>query len=214
MARTGYLFALIRRGDNFHTRLVNWAKIILPLIALGLLSTVFLLSQKAEITDTIPFADVDLVQRAHDQGATNPSFAGVTTGGEEVSFRARSVRPDPQDASRILADIATASMRLNGGGVVDIVAARGAADQSRRTALLEGDVQVTTTTGYELRTDAINARFDTLFAETPGPVSGTGPPGSLNAGRMILTSDPETGMANLQFTDGVKLIYKPAKPKE
>ena len=37
------------------------------------------------------------------------------------------------------------------------------------TARLEGDVQVTTTTGYDIRTDAIDARFDTLFAETPGP---------------------------------------------
>ena len=31
---------------------------------------------------------------------------------------------------------------------------------------------------------------------------------------MILTSDPETGAANLQFTDGVKLVYKPPKSKE
>lgn len=205
---------MIRRGDNFHTRLVNWAKIILPLVALGLLSTVFLLSQKADISDAIPYTEVDLAQRAHDQGATNPSFAGVTTGGEEISFRAASVRPDPEDVGRLLADTATAKLRLNGGGTVDIAAQRGAADAAQKTARLEGDVRVSTTTGYDLRTDAIDTRFDTLFAETPGPVSGTGPPGELSAGRMILTSDPDTGAANLQFTDGVKLIYKPAKPKE
>jgi len=205
---------LIRRGDNFHTRLVNWAKVILPLVALGLLSTVFLLSKKADLSSTIPFADVDLVQRAQDQGATNPSFAGVASGGEQISFRAASVWPDPADGELLLADTAAASLRLNGGGVVDIVALRGQASQSRMTARLEGDVQVTTTTGYDIRTDAIDTRFDTLYAETPGPVTGTGPPGVLNAGRMILTSDPKTGTANLQFTDGVKLIYKPAKPKE
>jgi len=205
---------LIRRADNLHTRLVNWAKIILPLIALGLLSTVFLLSQKADLSDTIPFADMDLVQRAHDQGATNPSFAGVASGGEQILFRANSVRPDPADRELLRAESAVASLRLNGGGVVDIAALRGAASSSGVAARLEGDVQVTTTTGYDIRTEAIDARFDTLFAETPGPVSGTGPPGALNAGRMILTSDPETGAANLQFTDGVKLVYKPAKPKE
>lgn len=205
---------MIRRADNFHTRLVNWAKIILPLIALGLLSTVFLLSQKADLSDTIPFADMDLVQRAHDQGATNPSFAGVASGGEQILFRANSVRPDPADRELLRAESAAASLRLNGGGVVDIAALRGAASSSGVAARLEGDVQVTTTTGYDIRTEAIDARFDTLFAETPGPVSGTGPPGALNAGRMILTSDPETGAANLQFTDGVKLVYKPAKPKE
>lgn len=205
---------MIRRGDNFHTRLVNWAKIILPLVALGLLSTIFLLSQKVDLSDRIPFADVDLAQRAHDQGATNPSFAGVTLGGEEISFRASSVRPDPDDRERVLAQNAAATLRLNGGGVVDIAALRGEANQLRMTARLEGDVQVITTTGYDIRTEAIDTRFDTLFAETPGPVSGTGPPGALSAGRMILMSDPETGAAHLQFTDGVKLVYNPAKSKD
>ena len=101
---------MIRRGDNLHTRLVNWAKIILPLVALGLLSTVFLMSRKADISDTIPFAEVDLAQRAHDQGATNPSFAGVASGGEQILFRAASVRPDPDDRELVLAETATASL--------------------------------------------------------------------------------------------------------
>jgi len=205
---------LIRRGDNFHTRLVNWAKIILPLVALGLLSTVFLISRKADISDRVPYADVDLVQRAQDQGATNPSFAGVASGGEQILFRAASVRPDPEDRELVLADTAAASLRLNGGGVIDIVGQRGQASQTRKTARLEGDVQVTTTTGYNIRTEAIETRFDTLFAETPGPVTGTGPVGALDAGRMVLTSDPETGAANLQFTDGVKLVYNPPNTKE
>ncbi|SEK79582.1 LPS export ABC transporter periplasmic protein LptC [Roseovarius nanhaiticus] len=205
---------MIRRGDNLHTRLVNWAKIILPLVALGLLSTVFLISRKADISDTIPFAEVDLAQRAHDQGVTNPSFAGVASGGEQILFRAASVRPDPEDRELVLAETAKASLRLNGGGVVDITGQRGQASQIRKTARLEGDVQVITTTGYDIRTDAIDTRFDTLFAETPGPITGTGPAGALDAGRMILTSDPETGAANLQFTDGVKLVYNPPKSKE
>lgn len=205
---------MIRRGDNLHTRLVNWAKIILPLVALGLLSTVFLISRKADISDTIPFAEVDLAQRAHDQGVTNPSFAGVASGGEQILFRAASVRPDPDDRELVLAETAKASLRLNGGGVVDITGQRGQASQIRKTARLEGDVQVITTTGYDIRTDAIDTRFDTLFAETPGPITGTGPAGALDAGRMILTSDPETGAANLQFTDGVKLVYNPPKSKE
>lgn len=205
---------MIRRGDNFHTRLVNWAKIILPLVALGLLSTLFLLSDKVDISDKIPYADVDLVQRAQDQGATKPSFAGVTSGGEAVSFRAATVRPDPNDQELLLAETAAASLILNGGGVVDIKSSHGAANQSRMTARLEGDVRFTTTTGFDIRTDAIDARFDTLFAETAGAITGTGPPGKLDAGRMILTSDPYTGDANLRFTDGVKLVYMPPTAKD
>lgn len=205
---------MIRKSDNLYSWFVNWAKIILPLVALGLLSTVFLLSKKVDVSDQVRVTDVDLTQRAHDQGATNPSFAGVMTGGEEVSFRATTVRPDPSDRERLLAETAAASLLLNGGGVVDITAKKGEANQSQMTARLEGDVRVVTTTGYDIRTDIIDARIDTLFAETAGPVSGTGPPGTLNAGRMTLTSDPETGNAHLRFTDGVKVIYMPAKSKD
>ncbi|HEY9040504.1 MAG TPA: LPS export ABC transporter periplasmic protein LptC [Roseovarius sp.] len=205
---------MIRRGDNFHTRLVNWAKVILPLVALGLLSTLFLLSRKVDLTDPIPVVDVDLAQRAHDQGATNPSFAGVASGGEEVTFLAQSVRPDPADRDILFAEKAQAKLRLNGGGVIDITSQRGTANQAEMTALLEGDVRFETTTGYDIRTDSITTRFSTLYAETPGEITGTGPPGDLSAGRMLLTSDPKTGAAHLQFTDGVKLIYMPAKPKD
>lgn len=205
---------MIRRGDNPHTRLVNWAKIILPLVALGLLSTLFLLSRKVDLSDQIPISDVDLTQRAHDQGVTNPSFAGVTMGGEEVSFRAQSVRPDPADRDILLAERAQAKLTLNGGGVVDISSLRGTTNQAEMTAQLDGNVRFVTTTGYDILTESITTRFSTLYAETPGEIVGTGPPGDLRAGRMVLTSDPETGAANLRFTDGVKLIYMPAKPED
>lgn len=205
---------MIYAGDNLHTRLVNWAKIILPLVALGLLSTLFLLSHKVDLDDGIPISGVDLVQRAHDQGATNPSFSGVTPGGEEVSFRAQSARPAPADRDVLLAEAVRARIALNGGGVIDMSARHGTTNQADRTTRLDGDVRFKTSTGYDIRTDSINTRFDTLYAETPGAVTGTGPAGDLSAGRMLLTSDPSTGAAHLRFTQGVKLIYMPAKPED
>lgn len=205
---------MIRRGDNFHSRLVNWAKIILPLVALGLLSTLFLLSRKVDLNNQIPVADVDLAQRAHDQGATNPNFAGVTPRGEEISFQAQTVRPDLSDPDILLADGAQAKLSLNGGEEVDITSRSGTANQAQMTATLEGDVLFETTTGYVMRTDSIDTSLTTLYAESPGTVTGTGPPGDLTAGRMLLTSDPDTGIAHLRFTNGVKLIYLPAKSKD
>ncbi|MDO5757831.1 MAG: LPS export ABC transporter periplasmic protein LptC [Rhodobacterales bacterium] len=205
---------MIFRGDNFHTRLVNWAKIILPLVALGLLSTLFLLSRKVDLNNQMPVADVDLAQRAHDQGATNPNFAGVTPTGEEILFQAQSVRPDLQNPDLYLADEAQARLSLNGGGEVDITSRSGIANQAEMMATLEGDVLFETTTGYVMRTDSIDTALTTLYAETPGAVTGTGPPGDLSAGRMLLTSDPDTGIAHLRFTQGVKLIYIPAKSKD
>lgn len=200
--------------DNFHSRLVAWMKIILPLAALGLLSTLFLLSRKVDLTTTIPFSQVDLEQRAQDQGATNPSFSGVATGGEQINFRAASVRPDPDRPERMLAEDVQAVLGLTNGTVIDIASERGEVDQEFLTANLSGNVRVITTTGYDIRTDRLNAEFDTLRAETPGPVVGTGPPGDLTAGRMILTQHGDSEVLHLLFTDGVKLVYKPGEKKE
>jgi len=200
--------------ENFHSRLVAWMKIILPMAALGLLSTLFLFSRSVDLNDPIPFTKIDLEQRAHDQGATNPTFAGVSTGGEQVSFEADIVRPVASNPDRLIAERVRAELKLTNGTVIDIVSNRGESNQADFSAMLDGDVRVTTTTGYDIRSDKLMAEFDTLYVETPGPVEGTGPPGDLTAGRMILSTDPKTDTAHLVFTDGVKLVYIPPQTKD
>lgn len=196
------------RGDEFYTRFVGWMKVILPLVALGLLSTLFLLSKTVDTTGDLPFAEVDLEQRAQDQGATNPSFAGVAPDGEQMNFRASTVRPDPKRPDYVLAETVTANLILNGGGVINITGDRGEANQDLMVARLAGNVRIVTSTGYDLRTEQLNGAFETLTVLAPGQVTGNGPPGDLEAGRMQLTSNEETGSIHLVFTDGVKLIYK------
>lgn len=199
--------------DNFYSRLVAWMKIILPLTALGLLSTLFLISRHIDPTKSIPIAEIDLEQRAQDQGATNAAFAGVTGGGDEVMITAETARPSPDNPRLINAEDVTATMQLVSGTVVTVTSDRGNMDQSDLDASLIGNVNIDTTTGYKVTTERLDARLDVLHAETPGPVSGVGPPGDLTAGRMVLTGDEETGQAHLVFTDGVKLVYTP-QPSE
>ncbi len=200
-------------GD-FYSQLVAWMKIILPLAALGLLSTLFLISRTIDPTQQPPKVEVDLEQRAHDQGATKPSFAGVTSGGDEVAFLAERARPDPGDPERLIADDVSSELRLVGGTVIDITADHADMHQSRYTASMEGRVNMVTTTGYTLTTERLNTRFDILYAATPGPVQGSGPPGDITAGRMVLTSNQDTGDAEMVFTDGVNLIYQPNNPED
>ncbi|WP_235862276.1 LPS export ABC transporter periplasmic protein LptC [Roseovarius litorisediminis] len=189
-------------------------KIILPLAALGLLSTLFLISRNFDPTKSVPVAQIDLERRAHEQGATNPVFAGVTSSGDQVMFRAKSAQPDQSDPAHLKAKVVTAQMKLIAGTVIDITSESADMNQERGTADLEGNVHITTTTGYVVDTDYLKTRIDLLYAETPGPVSGNGPPGDLAAGRMVLKTDEISGEPQLLFTDGVKLLYKPGKSKE
>lgn len=183
-------------------------KIILPIAALGLLSTLFLISQSVDPTKSIPMVELDLEQRAQDQGATNAAFSGVTRGGDEIMLTAVSARPSQDNPVLIEATDVNAQLNLTSSAMIDIVSKAAHLNQSDNTASLQGDVQIKTTTGYDIRTGHLNVDFNILHAESPGPVFGVGPPGELSAGRMILTNSEETGTAHLVFTERVKVIYK------
>ena len=105
--------------EDFYSQLVAWMKIILPVAALGLLSTLFLISRTVDPTRQPITSQIDLEQRAHDQGITRPSFAGVTRDGDQVRFEAARARPDLDDPEHLIAEDITAELRLFGGGVVD-----------------------------------------------------------------------------------------------
>ena len=68
---------------------------------------------------------------------------------------------------------------------------------------------VETTSGYILTTDALESRIQRLDLRSDGAVNGRTPFGTLEAGRMELTTDSATNDAHLLFKDGVKLIYDP-----
>lgn len=198
-------------GDNFHSRFVAWMKIILPLVALGLLSTLFLISRSIDPTASIPFADIDLEQRAQDQGATNPSFAGVSSSGDQIRFHANYMLPDPEDDGRLKADGLSAQLTLNQGGVIEIEADYGKLIQKERQAILTGNVEIQTSDNYKITTERLETRYDELQVMSPGTVHAQGPLGTLEAGRMVLSRQGKDAPAELVFNGGVKVIYTPVK---
>ena len=74
--------------DNLHSRLVRVLKIALPLIALLLLSTLFLFSRKINPEDAIPYASVDVDDRLRLRlaagGRGRRRLLGLRFGAEEL----------------------------------------------------------------------------------------------------------------------------------
>ena len=60
-----------------------------------------------------------------------------------------------------------------------------------------------------METGALTSDLDSTRAETDGRVTGSGPLGDLEAGRLRVLPDGEGGQVQMFFTDGVKLIYQP-----
>lgn len=196
--------------ENLHSRVVAWLKILLPVAALGLLSTLFLLSRSNEPADSIPFAKADLTQRAAEEGMTDASFSGATMRGDMVQFSAATMRPDPVDNRQFLAQAVSSRIALAGGGVINLTATSAQTDGGAVHVVLDEGVVLSSSTGYDITTDQIRADMSMPYLETAGEVVGRGPAGDFTAGKMQLSAPNGTGDAQLLFTQGVRLIYHPA----
>lgn len=197
-----------------HTRVVGWLKVALPLAALAILSTLFLLSRRIEPPDDLPFAQVELEDRARRQQITRPSLSGATDNGDLVEVSAAEVQPDAVNPERVTASDVQARIEFHDGGEMRVRSDSALFDRAEGRAELSGDVVVATATGQEIRTGKLDIALDTLEVEAPGEVRSSGPEGNLVAGGMRVTGGTEGNDVQLVFTGGVKLVYEPQRSED
>ena len=196
--------------DDTYSRTVARAKIALPLIALGLLSTLFMFSRDMETFQPIPWSEADIEAFARDSRVTGPRYTGMTPDGAALSVSARVARPDPDDERTIRAEALNTLVETADGLRVEIAAGQGAFRNNGRHTTLSGGVTAQTSTGYSIRTGEIILDLDGVLMRAQTPVTAESPLGRLNAGGMTLNaSDDEKQSYVLVFNGGVKLIYTP-----
>jgi lipopolysaccharide export system protein LptC len=196
--------------DNPYSRAVAVAKLLLPLVALGILSTLFLFSRNGQQGDPIVPSDISVMDLAREQRLGAPTYSGVTAAGVRVSVSAEALRPDPQEPKVIHGTEISASVRTPAGYAYQLSAATGRIDDDEGYTTLDGGVVIQTSDRYVISTDAARVATDMTRLEAPNEVEADGPMGHLTAGSMVLTGDPEGGTdALLVFKDGVRLLYRP-----
>ena len=196
--------------DNNYSRFVAFTKVILPIIALGILSTLFLFSRNIDPTQSIPFADVDIEGLAREQRIGAPNYAGVTDDGAAISVTATTARPFEGNVKVISATDVTTIIEDSTGGRIDMTAASGMIDSEQQQVTLGGGVQILTSTGFTINTTGLTAALDETSMVSDGRITATGPLGSLTAGQMVLERQNSSEDAHLLvFKGGVKLIYDP-----
>ena len=193
--------------DNIYSQFVAWSKILLPLAALALLSTLFLFSRSPiPDEDSIPFADIE--QIARDQRISSPRFAGVATDGSIVTVTADSARPGSPDGGL---DITRPEARIEttAGTTVLLRAGSGTIDPSGRDARLSGLAQIETSTGYQMETTGLTADLEQGRVESDGPLEARAPYGELTAGKLIIETPEGADSQLILFNEGVRLVYRP-----
>lgn len=197
------------RITDRHTKLVKLLKVALPLVALALLSTIFLVSRTARTDDAIPYSTVDVQGRAMDPRLTAPTWSGLTSDGSRLNISAAEARLPaegrPARISALRADLVTPD-----GVTTHMQSTAGLYDDTRQSVTFSGPVRVNTSAGYDIRMTEATAELDRAHVTGVGPVTAQAPMGQLTAGGMTLNrTEGGDGNYRLDFTGGVKLIYTP-----
>ena len=196
--------------DNSYSRFVAWTKVILPVVALGILSTLFLFPRNIDPSQSIPYAEVDVEELAQNQRIGAPNYAGVTEDGSAISITAKYARPDTENPKRINATELTTILEDANGGRIDMIAGDGIIDSEQQIISLRGGVQITTSTGFTIDTSAIVARLDETSIVSEGQITARGPLGLIDAGKMVLKTQKGANASHLLvFKGGVKMVYDP-----
>ncbi len=201
-----------RRGkyDNRHSARVARLKVLLPLIALAILSTVFLLADRRDPGAGAAFGPGDPGAKAEDGRIVAPDYSGVAANGAALYLTAAQARPI-EPGGEIAAEEVRGIWEGTDGGRVVVTSNDGRLGAAGKTATLTGNVDIVTDSGFRLTSRRMEVDAEAGRLVSPGPVEGTGPPGRIDAGAMQV--EQSGGHPLITFTGGVKLLYDPRPAK-
>ena len=199
-------------GDNAYSRLVSTVKVILPIIALGILSLLFVVSQPGREGEPLRFVDLNLDQVAQDEHLAQPDYRSVTESGSILQLEATELRPLPDQ------DSAYSGVQLKGridrpdGVSYTMTSDSGRLDEIAGLAWMTGDVRLRRDDGHTAISEEIEITTDLSVLVSPGPVHAFGPLGTLDADSMEMRGQPDLGSGSVTvFTGNVRLLYDPKK---
>jgi lipopolysaccharide export system protein LptC len=180
-----------------YSRAVRWLKIGLPLLALLLLSAVFLLPRDKGFDVGLIYSTADLLALGEGLTVSNPRFTGSTEAGEPFIVTAVAAVPDGPDPSLVTLEAPRAEIE-QAGRLITLTAATGVLRPKESRLALSGGVMLVTSDGYRVSTDRIEADIKAGALTAPGPVRARGPQGAIEAGSFRaergLRPDPGAGL--------------------
>ncbi len=198
------------RADNRYSRFVAALKVLLPLAALVLLSTLFLLARVPESGIAGRFAG----QIAADGRMHASTFTTMTDEGP-LTVTAETATPRAADYAIVDLEGLSAVLDVTNERTISLTADTGRIERPDRVATFEGAVLIETSDGFALETGRIRTAFDGAWAESPGAISIVGPDFTLDANGMTIEEGENAAAgARVLFNGGVRLVYTPQQPTD
>lgn len=188
-------------------------KVALPLIAVALLATVFLVQEEDTIAGGVVFTQGDRDTMRDGLAINNPELSGITPTGDRFFMTASRAIPSDNTLQEVALVEITARTEYLSGRIVDLEANEGMAFVQEQRVHLMGDIRIETSDGYTALTQSGVADLSSGAIYIDTKVELEGPTGRLTAGSMTIANQPQNAASqnNQMFTfeNGVTLTFQP-----
>ncbi len=204
-----------RRRRTGRSAVVRVLSIGLPLVAVGLLAAVVLLSDKPLPQSSLTFSDEDLEAMRGGLQIEGPQFSGVSLGGDVYDFTARRVVPTDLRLSSATVEDLDGAIDYADGRRVLVTAASGRINMVAQEVEIDSAVTISTSDGYRATAARADVRIASGEVDATGGVRAVGPIGEIEADAMRMrpregAETPKLGKESvIVFEGGVKLRYIP-----
>lgn len=193
-----------------HSRIVTILKLGLPLVALALVASVFLVQTDDRLGGTINFSEADIDQLGQGLRLTNSVFNGTTQVGDRFRIAAATLIPDAAPPKRAAITTLDGDLELVDGPTVSLSADTGDLDIPTQRLDISGNVRLTSSDGYVLVADKATIDFLAGSFIAGDKVVTTGALGEITSGNLHVSPADTTGDARrFSFSNGVHVLYDP-----
>jgi lipopolysaccharide export system protein LptC len=184
-----------------YSRFVGAMRLLLPLIALGLVAVLVAWPDPYEDDKGFRLTFSNLRTGNGELAMENPRYVGRDSNGMPFEVTALSATQDKEDRKRVSLETIQADMTLSDGTWVSLTANHGIFHQDREVLELGGMVNLYSDRGYEFHALTASADLAAGTVVTADPVRGQGPFGILEANAMRVSDKGK----RMIFQDGVKV---------
>lgn len=189
------------KGGRGYSRFVRSMRLLLPLIAAGMIGLVVSWSRVEDTFEAIPQEKI-LPDTVGTNELLNPRYESKDDKNRPYTITATRAVQSPEDMDVVLLTKPEADITLGDGAWLAAKAQKGTYRQKADSLMLEGDVTLYHDQGYELKTPRMLLDLKDRKAVSDSKVSGQGPAGSIEASGMQAVSAAN----NLIFTGPVHLV--------
>lgn len=198
-------------GIHGYSRFVAIAKVVLPLIAITLLGTVFLITNDDSLEGGFSFSSADLESLESGMRIDKPRMYGSNPNGDLYHFVADALLPDSLTPSLVEAQKISGEIQYNDGGNIQLTAGKAEFMVEGSQIRLSGGILAVMSDGSRVTGDGLLAELDTGKLTSNGAVSVVSPMGNIQAEnfRVETVGEDDDEKQMIWFENGVMLSFKP-----